>query len=224
MKMEKAFELFIADEGENHTEAWAKLLLPASPYELLDAIEKSQVKPERPVYLEIQKYALEMEGLKPYIGVERTLPSLYAFNKLAEKLVTLDDTQRLVLVERLKDEENGGHVPLPRVYDLAAGDGAFTRLNLMLPEPDYIALLENCLAELPPDLVVHRLTGDGAKRELLAPLWTGDKKRVLNAIQAAFDRDQVVQGSRWRNDKPTSHPGGIGMDQNTTGGNDHDEN
>ena len=142
MKMEKAFELFITDEGENHTEAWAKLLLPASPYELLDAIEKSQVKPERPVYLEIQKYALEMEGLKPYIGVERTLPSLYAFNKLAEKLVMLDDTQRLVLVERLRDEENGGHVPLPRVYDLAAGDGAFTRLNLAPPEPDYTALLE----------------------------------------------------------------------------------
>ena len=40
MKMEKAFELFIADEGENHTEAWAKLLLPASPYELLLDSEK----------------------------------------------------------------------------------------------------------------------------------------------------------------------------------------
>ena len=139
MKMEKAFELFITDEGENHTEAWAKLLLPASPYELLDAIEKSQVKPERPVYLEIQKYALEMEGLKPYIGVERTLPSLYAFNKLAEILIMLDGTQRLILLERLKNEENGGHVPLPRVYDLAAGDGAFARLNLVPPETDYIS-------------------------------------------------------------------------------------
>ena len=62
----------------------------------------------------------------------------------------------------------------------------------------YIALLEDCLAVLPPELVIHRLTGDGAKRDLLAPLWTGDKKRVLNAIRAAFDRDNVVQGSRWR--------------------------
>ena len=62
---------------------------------------------------------------------------------------------------------------------------------------EYIALLEDCLAVLPPDMVIHRLTGDGAKRNLLAPLWTGDKKRVLNAIQSAFRRDGVRQGSRY---------------------------
>ena len=140
--MEKAFELFIADEGENHTEAWAKLLLPASPYELLGAMERAQVKAERPVYLEIQKYALEMEGLKPYIGVERNLSSLYAFNALAEKLAALDDTQRIVLTECLKEEGNGGTVPLPRIYDLAAGDEAFQSLDLTSPDPDYTSLLE----------------------------------------------------------------------------------
>jgi radical SAM superfamily enzyme len=43
-------------------------------------------------------------------------------------------------------------------------------------------------------MAVHRLTGDGAKRELVAPLWSADKKRVLNAINAAFDRDALVQG------------------------------
>ena len=63
---------------------------------------------------------------------------------------------------------------------------------------EYISLLEDCLAELPPDIIIHRLTGDGAKRDLLAPLWTGDKKRVLNAVRAAFDRDGAVQGSRWQ--------------------------
>lgn len=63
---------------------------------------------------------------------------------------------------------------------------------------EYIALLEDCLAVLPPEMVIHRLTGDGAKKALLAPLWTGDKKRVLNAIQAAFRRDGVRQGSRYR--------------------------
>lgn len=63
---------------------------------------------------------------------------------------------------------------------------------------EYIAILEECLAVLPPDLVIHRLTGDGAKRDLLAPLWSADKKRVLNAIQRAFARDGVRQGSRWR--------------------------
>ena len=42
---------------------------------------------------------------------------------------------------------------------------------------------------------IHRLTGDGAKRDLLSPLWSGDKKRVLNAIRRAFERDDLVQGS-----------------------------
>lgn len=44
-------------------------------------------------------------------------------------------------------------------------------------------------------MVVHRLTGDGAKRDLLAPLWSGDKKRVLNAIHQAFLKDDLIQGS-----------------------------
>ena len=55
--------------------------------------------------------------------------------------------------------------------------------------------LERCVRALPRQVVIHRLTGDGAKRDLLAPLWSGDKKRVMNAIHAAFLRDDVEQGS-----------------------------
>lgn len=47
---------------------------------------------------------------------------------------------------------------------------------------DYARLLGRCLAALPEDMVIHRLTGDGAKKDLLAPLWTADKKRVLNYV------------------------------------------
>ena len=61
---------------------------------------------------------------------------------------------------------------------------------------EYVLLLEDCLAVLPPDLIIHRLTGDGHKRDLLAPLWTGDKKRVLNTINKTFARDGVRQGSQ----------------------------
>ena len=39
-----------------------------------------------------------------------------------------------------------------------------------------------CLAQLPSETVVHRITGDGAKKDLVAPLWSGDKKRVLNYL------------------------------------------
>ena len=80
-----------------------------------------------------------------------------------------------------------------RGTDLAA-DYAAGKFEVLTPE-HYIDLLEQCLCVLPPEVVIHRLTGDGAKRDLIAPLWSADKKRVLNAIHAAFARDDLVQGS-----------------------------
>ena len=71
--------------------------------------------------------------------------------------------------------------------------GRFQELSL----EEYIRVLEQCIEVIPPDVVVHRLTGDGAKRQLIAPLWSADKKHVLNEINRAFDRDQVLQGRRW---------------------------
>lgn len=47
---------------------------------------------------------------------------------------------------------------------------------------EYGALLKQCIALLPEETVVHRITGDGAKRDLVAPLWSADKKRVLNYL------------------------------------------
>ena len=48
---------------------------------------------------------------------------------------------------------------------------------------EYARILKACLELLPPETVVHRITGDGAKKELIAPLWSGDKKRVLNYLR-----------------------------------------
>lgn len=80
-----------------------------------------------------------------------------------------------------------------RGTDLAADwqAGKFQAMTL----EDYITALEACVRAIPREVVIHRLTGDGAKRDLLAPLWSGDKKRVLNAIHTAFLRDDVEQGS-----------------------------
>ena len=47
---------------------------------------------------------------------------------------------------------------------------------------EYAEWLKLCLAQLPPHITVHRITGDGAKRDLVAPLWTADKKYVLNYL------------------------------------------
>ena len=48
---------------------------------------------------------------------------------------------------------------------------------------EYIKLLQELVPLIPDDVVVHRLTGDGPKSILIAPLWSGDKKRVINAIR-----------------------------------------
>ena len=56
--------------------------------------------------------------------------------------------------------------------------GKFRCLEL----PEYAQILDQCLAVLPAETVVHRLTGDGAKKDLVAPLWSADKKRVLQYL------------------------------------------
>lgn len=48
---------------------------------------------------------------------------------------------------------------------------------------EYVELVADCLERLPKDMVIHRLTGDGDKKQLVAPLWSADKKRVWNALQ-----------------------------------------
>lgn len=57
-------------------------------------------------------------------------------------------------------------------------EGKFRCLEL----EEYADWLSLCIRELPEHVVVHRITGDGAKRDLVAPLWTADKKRVLNYL------------------------------------------
>lgn len=47
---------------------------------------------------------------------------------------------------------------------------------------EYLDIIKACIDITPDNIVIHRLTGDGAKKDLIAPLWSADKKRVLNAI------------------------------------------
>lgn len=56
--------------------------------------------------------------------------------------------------------------------------GKFEILSL----DEYLNIIKAALEIIPKEVVIHRLTGDGAKKDLLAPLWSADKKRVLNAI------------------------------------------
>ncbi len=78
------------------------------------------------------------------------------------------DGIKLQLLHVLKDTD------LEKEYE----NGKFECLSL----EEYTVILKKCLAVLPKEMVIHRLTGDGNKKKLIAPLWSGDKKRTLNFI------------------------------------------
>jgi len=60
--------------------------------------------------------------------------------------------------------------------------------------PEYIDLLAACIERLPSGMVIHRLTGDGPKSLLIAPLWSANKREVLNTIRREFTQRDVQQG------------------------------
>ena len=70
------------------------------------------------------------------------------------------------------------HVLKGTAWEKDYKNGLFKCLSL----EEYAQILKSCLALLPSHVVVHRITGDGAKKDLVAPLWSADKKRVLNYL------------------------------------------
>lgn len=63
-----------------------------------------------------------------------------------------------------------------------------------LAKEAYIALVADCIAHLREDIVLHRLTGDGDKNTLLAPLWSLDKRGVLNGLHRYLKENGIKQG------------------------------
>ena len=66
----------------------------------------------------------------------------------------------------------------------------------LLEREDYVNILCDQLELLPPEIVIQRITGDGDKRTLLGPLWSMDKKKVMNAIDMELARRDSWQGKR----------------------------
>ena len=57
---------------------------------------------------------------------------------------------------------------------------------------EYVEIIKKCVEIIPESVVIHRLTGDGAKRDLIAPLWSADKKTVLNRINKALSEGAPI--------------------------------
>ena len=67
----------------------------------------------------------------------------------------------------------------------------------MFTMEEYIDFVIDCVEILPPELTIHRLTGDGPKSLLLAPLWSGNKRLVLNTLHRRFKERNTWQGKRY---------------------------
>ena len=98
-----------------------------------------------------------------------------------------EDTQMMVDTVKycVKHKTDGIKLQLLHVLkntDLATDyeNGMFKTLEM----DEYIKIVGECLKVIPDTVVIHRLTGDGAKRDLIAPTWSADKKRVLNALNS----------------------------------------
>lgn len=63
---------------------------------------------------------------------------------------------------------------------------------------EYIDILCDCIEILPESVVIHRLTGDGDKKILISPMWSADKKRVLNTINKVFNERNIIQGRKYK--------------------------
>lgn len=70
-------------------------------------------------------------------------------------------------------------------------NGSFQVLSL----EEYTHTVMEIIKILPKDMVIHRLTGDGPKKLLIAPSWSADKKNVLNTLNRAFSTNNIMQGS-----------------------------
>ena len=102
-------------------------------------------------------------------------------------------------------EENGGKVQKPMIHgiklqllhvlkgtDLAKYQSYFKTLSL----DEYVDLLLECIELLPQDIVIHRITGDGPKKLLLAPLWSASKKTAMNTIHKEMKLRDSWQGKK----------------------------
>lgn len=62
---------------------------------------------------------------------------------------------------------------------------------------EYVDILIRCIEHLDPTIVIHRITGDGPKDLLVAPLWSADKRKVLNTIHHEMKVRDSWQGKQF---------------------------
>lgn len=137
--------------------------------------------------------------LEEYDTAVRNLHSI-GINVITHIILGLPNESKEMMLETVKyvgERTNG--VKLQLLHILKDTDllddynaGKFKALTI----EEYIDILCDCIEILPQNVVIHRITGDGDKKLLVAPLWSADKKNVLNSINTIFSQRNIIQGKR----------------------------
>ena len=84
------------------------------------------------------------------------------------------------------------HVLSGTALEADYAEGKFKTMEMQ----EYFAVLGKALQIIPPGIVIHRLTGDGAKKLLISPIWTASKKSVYNKMTSYLRENHIVQGEK----------------------------
>lgn len=161
---------------------------------LLDEMNKI-----KPVFVELGLQTIHSDSAK-YI---RRGYSLEVYNEAVKKLKNIGVNIVVHIILGLPNESEEDMLESVKYVCQSQIDGIKLQLLHIIAETDlakdyekglfktlefdeYVELIAKCVAIIPKNIVIHRLTGDGAKKDLIAPLWSADKKRVLNAINKAL--------------------------------------
>ncbi len=163
------------------------------PQEVLNLLEKlNKIKPVwvelglQTIHEETAKYIRRGYPLSVYDNAVKNLKAI-GVKVVTHMIIGLPFETVEMMTETAKyiGESKSDGIKLQLLHILRGTDlekeylqGKFQALTM----EEYTEILKKCLAVLPPDIIVHRITGDGDKKKLIAPLWSGDKKKVLNYI------------------------------------------
>ena len=166
--------------------------------EVLDLIAELNLL--KPVWIELglqtihEKSAEYIRRGYPLAVYERAVRELRARNieTITHVILGLPGESREEMLQTVKYVGESGvqGIKLQLLHVLEGTDLALDYRNgifEVMSMDDYISLIKDCVDILPDDIVIHRLTGDGPKRILIAPEWTKDKKRVLNALNKVLE-------------------------------------
>ena len=164
--------------------------LPPEVLELLNRLNRI-----KPVWVELGLQTIHQETAK---YIRRGYPlscydtAVQNLNKIGVKVIThmiiglpFETEEMMVETADYIGKSGSNGIKLQLLHVLRGTDlekdylaGKFRCLTL----EEYTNILIKCLEVLPDGMVVHRITCDGDKKKLIAPLWSGDKKKVLNYI------------------------------------------